>query len=71
MLHHAFAEYLCREWNGDHSGGERLERLRTVRGYETTYLDRVAPAEYAVLWQHECGASLEADLERNAASKIN
>ena len=60
-LHHAFAEYLCREWNAEHSGAERLERLQTVRGYETTYLDHVDPPEYAVLWQHECGASRERD----------
>jgi hypothetical protein len=68
VLHHAFGEYLCREWNSDHSGAERLERLKTVRGYETTYLDHVGPAEYAVLWRHECGASLEEDSERDAAS---
>ena len=67
ILHHGFAEYLCREWNADHWGAERLERLSTIRGYETTHLDRVEPPQFVVLWQHECGASLEADLERDAA----
>jgi hypothetical protein len=38
-----------------------LERLQTVRGFETTYLDRVTPPEYAILWRHECGAALERD----------
>ena len=61
ILHHAFAEYICREWNAEHTGAERLERLDTVRGFETTHLDHVGPPEYAILWQHECGAPRERD----------
>jgi hypothetical protein len=63
-LHHAFAEYLCREWNADHRGADRLESVATIRGYQTITLEGAGDPEYAVLWEHECGAPLS----RSAAS---
>jgi hypothetical protein len=42
--------------------------LRTLRGYQTTYLDRVDPPAYATLWQHECGAPIEQDAASMSAS---
>ena len=60
-LHHAFAEYLCQEWNAEHTGAERLASTTTIRGYQTTTLEGVGAPEYAVLWEHECGAPLSQD----------
>lgn len=50
------ASYLCRSWNQDHPGPERLERLDLFYMLEETPPPGEAPVlERITLWEHECG----------------
>lgn len=68
--HHrlAYARYLCRQWNRDVTGDQRLESLRIVYLLERTPPPGQQPAiEQIVLWRHNClagepdGKSADAD----------
>jgi hypothetical protein len=50
-----YARWLCRQWNAEAEGDQRLARFKLIYMLEETRLDgTTAPVEQVVLWHHDC-----------------
>ena len=52
-----FAEYVCRSWNRDHSGDDRLARFRMIFMLERFEAPSEEPRPL-LLWEQDCGGAL-------------
>jgi hypothetical protein len=54
-LRQPFAQYLCRSWNKDHQGGEKVKSLQIIYMKEVTPKPgEAATVETVEIWDHDC-----------------
>ena len=50
-----FGQYICREWNARHTGGEQLRTFDITYMWQPTFLNyRQGTPQKTVLWEHSC-----------------